>query len=91
MEIITQILKAMMIGWIVTRFQPMIVVVEVLYEPVRNNVVANALMVAFTCSKCVAFWASLLMFHNIWIAISASFLMVIYERTLGAWEKRIEF
>ena len=85
------ILKGMAIGWIITRFQPLQLLVEVIWERFRKNLFIQLIMIGLSCSKCASLWGSLILFRDPWLAIASSFLIVIYEKTLGNWEKQIEF
>mgnify|MGYP007100172629 CR=1 FL=1 len=86
-ELIEIIIKSFLMGWMITRFEP----VKMIIEELPKNLFTLIISLLFQCSKCATFWMSFLVFHNICLAISSSLLMVIYEKTIGKWEKRIEF
>jgi hypothetical protein len=84
------IAKILLLAWFLTRFEPVQWVVEIMFEG-KTDLVSKLLYLALSCSKCIAFWCGIILSQNIFIAILGSFLMVVYEKTIGKWEKRIEF
>jgi hypothetical protein len=82
--------KILLLAWFITRFEPVQWIVDILFEG-KTDLTSKLLYLALTCSKCVAFWAGIILTQDIFLAIIGCFLMVIYEKTIGKWEQRIEF
>jgi hypothetical protein len=89
MEQIFQILetigKVFIVSWFITRFKPLTWVLELLPDKLAFNMVKLLL----TCSICSAFWISLLLTQDIFFSAFMSYIMMAYEKTIGAWENRI--
>ena len=84
------ICKILLLAWFVTRFEPVQWIIDILFEG-KEDLTSKLMYLALTCSKCLALWCGIILSQNIFTAIVACFLMVIYEKTIGKWEKRIEF
>jgi hypothetical protein len=82
--------KILLLAWFVTRFEPVQWIVDILFEG-KQDLTSKLLYLALTCSKCVAFWAGIILTQDIFLAIIASWLMVVYEKTIGKWENKITF
>jgi hypothetical protein len=80
-------IKAFILAYFITRFQP----IEMLLEILPDKLIFNILKLAFSCSKCCVFYTSLVYTHNFYYSVLNSFIMIIFERTIGKWERRIEF
>ena len=87
------IIKSILIGWMITRFEPLQMILELIPD-VKSplvNIISNIVKLLLTCSKCTTFWLSLLIFQDVYLAIASSFFMVIYEKTIGKWERQVRF
>lgn len=78
------ILKLMGLGWFLTRFP----LIEMILESMPENLFFMTLR-KLNCMKCYSFWIGLIMTHNIYIAILAAFCSMLYENSIGKWELRI--
>jgi hypothetical protein len=82
--------KILLLAWFITRFEPVQWIVDILFEG-KTDLTSKLLYLALSCSKCLSFWAGIILAQDIFLAIIASWLMVVYEKTLGKWENKIEF
>lgn len=88
LDILIIIIKGSMLGWLISRFHPL----QMLIESIPNKKhFLHWINLIISCSKCCAFWGSLIIFHNIWYAIASSFICLIYEKFLSDWENKIKF
>ena len=85
MENLIIVLKGMEIAWFITRFMPIQEIISRLPDKYFYYI-----KMALTCSKCVGFWSTLILFQNIWLSILTSFLMMLYEKTIGEWEHSVK-
>ena len=81
------IIKSLLIGWIITRFAPLSIMLDLL----PNKLIYNSIKLLLTCSKCCTFWMSLILFKDIYLAISSSFIMVLLEKYILWRIEEIEF
>jgi hypothetical protein len=70
------LIKSLLLAWIVTRFEPLKIIVEVL----PDKLIYNVIKLLLTCSKCCTFWLSLIIYRDLYTAILASLLMTIIEK-----------
>jgi hypothetical protein len=82
--------KILLLSWFITRFEPVQWIVDILFEG-KQDLTSKMLQLTLTCSKCLSFWLGVIISQDIFLAIIGCFLMVIYEKTIGKWEQRIEF
>jgi hypothetical protein len=57
----------------------------------KTDLTSKLLYLALTCSKCVAFWCGIILTQSIFLAILASWLMLVYEKKIAKFENKIEF
>ena len=79
-------IQIFLITWLVTRFEPLKIILELLPD---KYILLNMVILLLTCSKCFAFWFSLIYTQDIFISAFMSFMMMIYEKTIGFWENRV--
>lgn len=79
-------IQIFLITWLVTRFEPLTMILELLPD---KYILLNMVILLLTCSKCFAFWFSLIYTQDIFISAFMSFMMMIYEKTIGFWENRV--
>lgn len=84
---ITSILKILILAYTISRFEPIGWILDLL----PNKLILNIFKLGMTCSKCLCLYVGLILTGNIWMAMIASFLMVLYERSIGKWEQKIKF
>lgn len=87
MEIFIDLGKILVLSWLVTRFEPLQWLINLLPE----KKIKYLLQDATTCMKCMSLYLGLLITFNIYIAALASFLSVIYSKTVGQWEQKVKF
>lgn len=88
MEIIlTYLYKTLLLSWLVTRFEP----IQWLINLLPNHRLKYLIIDATTCMKCMSLYIGLLISHDIYIAALASLLSVFYSKTIGAWEQKVKF
>lgn len=83
----TSILKILILAYTISRFEPIGWILDLL----PNKLILNIFKLGMTCSKCLALWIGILCFNQLYIALAASFIMVLYERSIGKWEQKIKF
>lgn len=79
MTITILILKSLITGYFLNRFEPINFVLNLL----KDNILTLFIKSIFECSKCTTFWASLIISQDFYIAAFSSFLMMIYEKSIG--------
>jgi len=89
------ILKIMGLGWFISRFEPLQWVIDAIrmnFKPSRNTIhlLFDLISVLTTCGKCAAFWTGLILTGNIWMAITASFLLFWYDKLFIPIEQKIK-
>lgn len=77
-------LKIFLLGWTISRFEP----ISWLLDLLPDNLGFNIFKLLLTCSKCLCLWIGIIM-CNIWIAMGVSLFMIIFEKTFGRWERKI--
>lgn len=85
-EIIT-LIKYFLLSWFIVRFEP----IQWMIELLPNNLIKYLIITMTTCMKCVNFWLVLILTQDLLSALSMSFIGMLYEKTLGKWEKKISF
>lgn len=85
------LIKSLLLAYLVTNFEPIQWIIEIIYEQNKDNKLIPYIVLPFTCGKCAAFWICLIMTHNIYLSIVASMIMIIFNKTLGKWMKEITF
>lgn len=74
--------------WFLSRFKPIQWLVE---DLLPTNFITNLLSILLSCSKCIGFWFTLIYTHDFFYSCFISFLMMIYEKTIGKWENKVKF
>jgi hypothetical protein len=83
--LIIKAVKIFLIAYTISRFTP----IEMILELLPDKLIYNLLRLLMSCSRCLALWVGIILTGNIWLAMSVSFFMVIFEKTFGFWEKKI--
>lgn len=86
-DFLIDLAKILVTSWLVTRFEPL----QWLINLLPNNKLKYLIQDATTCMKCMSLYIGLLITFNIYIAAFASFLSVIYMKTIGQWEQKVKF
>lgn len=87
MELLLSLGKTLVLSWLVTRFEPLQWLINLLPDKKIKFLIQDAT----TCMKCMSLYLGLMIFGDIYIAALASFLSVIYMKTLGVWEQKVKF
>ena len=85
MELIILIGKMFIISWLVTRFQPITMILDVL----PDKLIYNLIRLLLSCLMCFSFWFTLIMTGSIVTASIAAFVGFWYDKILGSIENRI--
>jgi hypothetical protein len=88
MEILIEIVKGCLMGWFVVEMPIFAVISAVIIEKfkIKNEIVKFIIEKPFNCYKCGAFWATLIMTGNLFMAIAASFIMKLYDQKINTIE-----
>jgi type III secretory pathway component EscT len=78
--------KILLVAYTFARFEPMKMVLDLLPDKLFWNFIRLMLI----CSKCLALWIGLVMSGDIFIGMAASFIMTIFEKTLGTWIDQVK-
>lgn len=80
------VLKVLGLSWVINRLP----IVSLLFNYLPENIFTLVLKLALECLKCTSLYVGLIITQNIWISILCSFIAMLYERTIGEWEKNIK-
>jgi|688.fasta_scaffold64236_9 hypothetical protein len=86
--IVIEIIKGCLLGWFVVEFPLFAVIPSIIvdYFKIKNELIKFIIEKPFNCYKCAAFWATLIMTGNIFMAIAAGFIMKLYDQKLNSVE-----
>lgn len=79
------IFNILITGWLVTRFKP----IQLILQLIPDNIFTLLIKVLLECSICVSFWFGLIMTGDFYLSASCAFIMMVYEKTLGQIENKI--
>lgn len=79
------LLKIFILCWVITRFEP----IQWLLELLPDNLIFNISKLLLTCLKCSLLWVTLLYTGDIYIACGMSFIGFWYDKWIGYYENRI--
>ena len=87
-QIILEIIKGSLIGCFIVEFPLFAVIPSIIidYFKIKNDLIKFIIEKPFNCYKCAAFWSTLILTGNIFLAISASFIMKLYDQKLNSVE-----
>lgn len=81
LEFALLVMQGFLMGWFIVDFPLFYVFVKLILELItKNEKIIGLLIKPFECYKCAAFWSTLTITGNIWIAITASFLIFIWDQ-----------
>lgn len=92
MEIVIEILKICLLSWFVVEFPLFELIPNIIVDrfEIKNELIKFIILKPFQCYKCAAWWIGLiyclLFWKSIFIALSASFLMKLYDQKLNSIE-----
>lgn len=84
-ELIIQIGQVLILSWLITRFKPL----EMILELLPDNLIFNLVQLLFSCLMCVSFWTSLILTQDIFTSALISFIGFWYDKIFGFYEKRV--
>lgn len=73
------------LSWTITHFEPFHMVLELL----PNKLIPNLIKLLLTCLKCVTFWLSLILTHDIYVASTLCFVAFFYDKFIGPIERKV--
>lgn len=79
------VLKVLGLSWFINRFP----LLGIIFNYLPENIFTLVFKLMFECLKCTSFWIGLLM-GGIWIGLISSFIAMLYDKTIGEWEKNIK-
>lgn len=73
--------KGLLLGWFIVEmpFFAVISMIIVEFFKIKNEIIKFIIEKPFNCLKCGAFWATLLISGDIFVAIMAAWIMYIYD------------
>jgi hypothetical protein len=85
MEQVIEIVKIIYLGWFVVQFTPLHRAMSLLpFKVIKNEnmreIIKFIILQPFKCYKCSGFWIGLIFWQNIWLALSASFILYLLEK-----------
>lgn len=83
------IAKGMGLAYLVTKFEPLKILVELATER-YPNLFTYVVALFFTCMSCATFWITLLMF-GFWPAVAAYFIATVFDKSIGKWLNTVKF
>lgn len=88
MEILIEIIKGCLLGWFIVEMPIFAVIPAIIIEKfkIKNEILKFIIDKPFHCYKCAAFWSTLIMTGNIWIALASSFIMKLYDQKINTIE-----
>lgn len=84
--LIIESIKIFLLTYTISRFSPLQMVLELL----PNKLIYNLIKLLMSCSRCLALWSGIILTGNIWLAMTISIFMVIFEKTFGVWENKVK-
>jgi len=88
LENIITILKVLGLAFLITRFEPIKWLFEILSIKYGNTLIFNLIYLLVSCMKCCATWIGLIM-GGIWIGIISFILSFVYTKCCSVWENRV--
>lgn len=85
MEMTILMIKFFVLAWVVTRFEP----IQMLLELLPDNLVSNLTKLLLSCLKCVLFWSVLSFTGDVFIASGMAFIGFWYDKIIGPIENRV--
>lgn len=73
------------LSWVITRFEPLQMVLEIL----PDKLITNTIKLLLSCLKCVSFWMALIVTHDIFLASTLCFISFWYDKFIGPIERKV--
>jgi hypothetical protein len=77
--------KFFFFSWLLTRFQP----IQMLLEALPGNLLCNVFKLLFTCLMCMSFWTTLIYTGDFMFASVMAFIGFWYDKIIGFYENRV--
>jgi len=85
MEILLTLTNYFLLAWVITRFEP----IQMLLELLPDNLVSNLIKLLLSCLKCVLFWSVLIFTGDIFLASMMAFIGFWYDKLISPIENRV--
>lgn len=83
--ILLQIGQVLILSWLITRFKPL----EMILELLPDYLIFNLIVLLLSCLMCVSFWTALIFTQDIYISSLTAFIGFWYDKVFGFYEKRV--
>lgn len=77
--------KLFMFSWLMTRFQP----IQMLLEALPDKLLTNIIKLLFSCLMCFSFWTTLIYTGDFFFASIMAFIGFWYDKIIGFYENRV--
>lgn len=77
--------KCLLLSWVITRFKPLQIMIEIL----PDLLIFNLVKLLMTCLMCVSFWLTLSITQDLFMATIACFIGFWYDKIFGYYETRV--
>ena len=77
--------KLFMFSWLLTRFQP----IQMLLGALPDNLLMNIIRLLFSCLMCMNFWMTLGYTQDFFFASVMAFIGFWYDKIIGFYENRV--
>lgn len=84
---IIMISKILLICWLITRFQPLQMILDIL----PDNLILNIFKLLLSCLMCLSTWTILIITGSLFLAAAGAFIAFWYDKLIGPYELRIKF
>lgn len=78
-------IKLFLLAWVITRFEP----IQIVLELIPDNLVFNLLKLLVSCLKCVSFWLVLIFTYDIFLASGMAFIAFWYDKLISPIENKV--
>ena len=70
------LIKGLLLGWFINEFQPLQEIITRVNDKISDKYfLVMYIKGAFSCWKCLSFWCTLILSHNIYYAMAAGFIV----------------
>lgn len=83
--IFIQLGKILLLSWVITRFKPIQIIIELL----PDNLLFNLVKLLLTCAMCVSFWLTLSLTQDVYLASLNAFILFWYDKIFAYYENRV--
>jgi hypothetical protein len=85
MEIGILMIKLFLLCWVITRFEP----IQMILELLPDNLISNLIRLFTSCLKCVLFWTVLIFTGDIFLASGMAFIGFWYDKLISPIENKV--